>query len=266
MAKENGKVISISSVKGGVGKTTMAINLAGIYFLMKKRVLIIDADFYSGGVSAWLDIRNKKDIFMLIDSISNNRYSNIRDYVTSYNSGIDVLASPHDPRCALKIDCKYIPMIFEFARREYDVIIVDTNHIMNEVNLMILDSVDSSLFMVTNDLIDLKNMKSMISIFKDTGKSNYLVCLNSSRDTGRDYLSLFDIRNILKCNIDYTITNSFYIKNIDKYVLNGEILTLNRSIIRFHGGDINRLKSIACGLIKCGSNKDDDDKEGDNDE
>ena len=76
MAKNNGKIISITSVKGGVGKTTMAINLAGIYYLMKKKVLIIDADFYSGGVSTWLDIRNKKDIFMMIDSISNNRYSN----------------------------------------------------------------------------------------------------------------------------------------------------------------------------------------------
>lgn len=250
MAVKNGKIISISSVKGGVGKTTMTINLAGIYYMMKKRVLIIDADFYSGGVSAWLDIRNKKDIFMLIDSISNNRYSDIKDYVVSYNSGIDVLASPRDPRCALKIECKYIPMIFELASRDYDVVLVDTNHIMNEVNLMILDQVDMSLFMVTNDLIDLKNMKSMIQIFKNTDKKNYLVCLNSSRDTGRDYFSLFDIRNILKCNIDYTITNSFYIKNIDKYVLNGEILTLNRNILRFHAGDMNRLRSIASELIK----------------
>jgi pilus assembly protein CpaE len=106
----------------------MAINLAGIYYMMKMRVLIIDADFYSGGVSAWLDIRNQKDIFMMIDSISNNRYSNIRDYVTSYNNGIDVLASPRDPRCALKVDCKYIPMIFEFAKREYDVILFDTSY------------------------------------------------------------------------------------------------------------------------------------------
>lgn len=250
MASKNGKIISISSVKGGVGKTTMAINLAGIYYMMKMRVLIIDADFYSGGVSAWLDIRNKKDIFMMIDSISNNRYSTIRDYVSEYNSGIDVLASPHDPRSALKIDCKYIPMIFEFAKREYDVVIVDTNHIMNEVNLMVLDHADMSLFMVTNDLLDLKNMKSMVSIFKDTGKTNYLVCLNCSRDTGRDYLSLFDIRNILKCNIDYTISSSFYIKNIDKYVLNGEILTLNRNILRFHGGDINKIKALAKELIR----------------
>ena len=158
MALKTGKVISISSTKGGVGKTTMATYLAGIYYMMKKKVLIIDADFYSGGVSTWLDIRNKKDIFMMIDSISNNRYSNISDYVVSYNNGIDVLASPKDPRCAIKIESKYIPVILDFARREYDVVIVDTNHIMNEVNLMILDHSDMSLFMVTNDLIDLKNM------------------------------------------------------------------------------------------------------------
>ena len=249
MASCNGKVISISSVKGGVGKTTMAINLAGIYYMMKYKVLIIDADFYSGGISTWLDLKNKKDIFMLIDSISNNRYSNIRDYVTSYNNGIDVLASPRDPRCALKVDSKYIPMIFELAKREYDIIIVDTNHIMNEINLMILDHVNYSLLMVTNDIIDLKNMKSLINIFKTTNKDNYLLCLNESRDTGRDYFSMFDIRNVLKCNIDYTISNSFYIKNIDKYVLNGEILTLNRKILRFHSGDINKLKMIASGLI-----------------
>ena len=250
MAGKNGKIISVSSVKGGVGKTTMAINLAGIYYMMKKRILIIDADFYSGGVSTWLDVRNMKDIFMMIDSLSNNRYSNINDYVVEYKEGIDILASPRDPRCAIKIDSKYIPVILEFAKREYDVVIVDTNHIMNEVNLMILDNVDMSLFMVTNDLVDLKNMKSMVSIFKETGKTNYLIVLNSSRDTGRDYLSLFDIRNVLKCNIDYSISSSFYIKIIDKYVLNGEILTLNRNILRFHAGDINKLKLLATELIR----------------
>ena len=250
MAKaKNGKIISISSVKGGVGKTTMAINLAGIYYSMGMKVLIIDADFFSGGISVWLDLRNKKDIFTLITSIANNMYTNLSDYVTSYNNGIDVLASPRDPRSAMKIESKFIPVVFEFARKNYDVIIVDTNHIMNEINLMILDNSYMSLFMITNDLVDLKNMKSIISIFKDTDKTNYLVCLNNSRDTGKDYISLFDMRNIIKCNIDYTISSSFYIKNIDKYVMDGEILTLNKNINRFHSNDINRLKSIANELI-----------------
>ena len=65
------------------------------------------------------------------------------------------------------------------------------------LNLMILDNVYKSLFMITNDLVDLKNTKSLINIFKETGKSNYLLCLNCSRDTGRDYFSIFDIRNII---------------------------------------------------------------------
>ena len=39
-----------------------------------------------------------------------------------------------------------------------------------------------TLFIITNDIVDLKNMKSLISIFKDTDKKNYLILLNNSRD------------------------------------------------------------------------------------
>ena len=81
-----------------------------------------------------------------------------------------------------------------------------------------------SLFIVTNDLVDLKNMKSLLSVFIDTDKKNYLICLNSSRDTGRDYMSMYDIRATIDSNIDYTISSNYYIKNIDKYVMSGEIL------------------------------------------
>ena len=244
-----GKVISISSVKGGVGKTTMVVNLAGIYYMMKLRVLIIDGDFYSGGISAWLGVQNKRDVFQLVDAISNNRFTKIGDYVASYNNSIDVLASPRDPRSAIKIDSKYIPIILDLARREYDIVLVDTNHVMNEVNLNILDNSYMSLFLITNDLVCLKNMKSMVSIFKDTGKKNYLVCLNKSVDIGKDYFSLFDIRSVIKNNVDYTVSDSFNIKNIDKYILAGDILTLNNKISRFHSKDVNHIKDIAIELI-----------------
>ena len=91
MALKSGKVISIASVKGGVGKTTMCLNLAGIYHLMDKKVLIIDLDLFSGGISVCLDIKNEKDIFMLIDSINNNRFTKLEDYVTKYNKNIDIM-------------------------------------------------------------------------------------------------------------------------------------------------------------------------------
>lgn len=250
MNNTNGKVISICSVKGGVGKTTTLLNLAGIYQMLKKRVLIIDFDLYSGGVAALLNLRNKKDIFMMIDSISNNRFTQISDYIEHYNNNIDILSCPRDPRQASKIDSKYIPIILDLARKEYDVVLVDTTHILDENNLVLYDLSYMLLFIITNDLVDLKNMKSLISIFKDLEKKNYLICLNNSRDTGKDFMSLFDIRNVIKNNIDYTISKNFYIKNIDKYALNGEILTLNRNIVRFHSGDVENMKKMAIDLIK----------------
>ena len=244
-----GKVISVSSVKGGVGKTTILLNLAGIYCELGKRVLIIDLDLFSGGVAISLNVKNTKDIFMLVDSMANNRFTELNKYVTSYNKNIDVLAAPRDPRDAMKIESRYIPLVFDAAKKEYDVVLVDTSHVLNEANLTILDYSYMSLFIITNDLVDLKNMKSLLSIFNDTDKKNYLICLNNSRDTGKDYMSMYDIRTTIDDNVNYTISNSYYIKNIDKYVMNGEILTLNKKINTFHAKDISNMQKMALDLI-----------------
>lgn len=244
-----GKIITISSVKGGVGKTTMTLNLAGIYCELNKRVLIIDLDLYFGGIAASLNVKNKKDIYTMIDSMANNRFTELKKYVTTYNKNIDVLACPKDPRMGAKVSGRYIPVIFDLAKKEYDVVLVDTYHILDEINLTALDYSYMTLFIITNDIVDLKNMKSLISIFKDTDKKNYLILLNNSRDIGKDYLSLYDIRTIIKNNIDYTLSKNYYIKNIDKYTISGEILTLNNSINLFHSKDINNMKKMALDLI-----------------
>ncbi len=244
-----GKIITISSVKGGVGKTTMTLNLAGIYCELNKRVLIIDLDLYSGGIAASLNVKNKKDIYTMIDSMANNRFTELKKYVTTYNKNIDVLACPKDPRMGAKVSGRYIPVIFDLAKKEYDVVLVDTYHILDEIKLTALDYSYMTLFIITNDIVDLKNMKSLISIFKDTDKKNYLILLNNSRDIGKDYLSLYDIRTIIKNNIDYTLSKNYYIKNIDKYTISGEILTLNNSINLFHSKDINNMKKMALDLI-----------------
>ena len=255
MNNQNGKIITISSVKGGVGKTTLTINLAGLYFLMKKKVLIIDLDLYAGGVATCLNINNKKDIYMLVDTLSNNKTIELSDYVSKYNSGIDVLSNPKDPRDVSKIESKYINKIFDIAKREYDIILVDTSHLLDETCLVALDASYNSAFVITNDLVDLKNMKSLVSIFNEMNKTNYRVVLNNSRDTGRDYINLFDIRNMIKRNVDFTISKNFYIRNIDKYILNGEILTLNKSISRFYSNDIKNMNKLALSLINDNKNE-----------
>lgn len=245
----NGKVITISSTKGGVGKTTLVMNLAGIYFLMKKKVLIVDLDLYSGGIATCLNIDSKKDIYGLIDTLSNNKNAVLAEYVTSYNNGIDVLPCPKDPRNVSKIENTYIGRVIDMAKYDYDVVLVDTSHSLDAVCLTAIESSYNSLFVITNDLVDIKNMKSLVNIFDEMEKENYKIVLNNSRDTGRDYISLFDIRKMIKRNIDYTISRNFYIRNIDKYILKGEILTLNKFINRFYNLEIKNMNKLANSLL-----------------
>lgn len=250
MKKQAAKVISIFSCKGGVGKTTTTLNLAGIYDLMGKKVLIIDLDLNSGGIAVSLNVDVKKSIYNVVDDMSNNRFKDIYDYTVNYNDNISVLPSPVDPRDSLKVDSSYIKFLITSAIYKYDVVLIDTSHNISPISLAALDNSDNTLFMITNDPVDLKNARSMISIFNDTDKTNYKVVFNSSKDTGKDYFSLFDVKNIIKHNIDYTIDKSFYVKNIDKYIIDGEILTLNKKIRAQKKSDVNKLMKLANSLIE----------------
>ena len=71
-------------------------------------------------------------------------------------------------------------------------------------------------------------------------------------DDGDAIKRAHEYANTVKLPIKCESNKTYYIKNIDKYVLNGEILTLNRSVNRFHGGDVAKLKKIALKLLESG--------------
>lgn len=250
MAVRQAKIITITSVKGGTGKTTTLLNLAGIFEKKKMKVLIVDLDLYSGGIAVSLNIDVEHDLFEMMDDLNNNRFRNMEDYIVAYDEYIDVIPAPKDPRTAGKINSKYLQVIYAKAKLKYDVILVDTNHDLNQLNLVNLDYSDQILYVITNDPVDLKNMRTMVSIYHDMEKKNYQIILNEASDRQKNYFSAYDIKNILKDNIDYTIPVSFYIKNIDKYVLDGKILTLDSRIQRKYKKEIAHFEKIAQAILK----------------
>jgi len=250
MALNKAKVFTITSVKGGVGKTTTVLNLAGIYSRMNKKVLIIDLDLYSGDIAATLNLNYNNDIYNLFEEINNKKFNSFDDYVTSYNEYIKVLAAPKDPRFGRKIDSKILNLILYKASMKFDVILIDTNHILTDINLVALDASDQILYLINNDSMNLKNMKTMVSILNNMDKSNYRIILNESNNKGKTYYNKYDIKNIINKNVNYIIPSSFYIKNIDKYIIEGKIITLESSIFKKYKSAMKIYDMIALDILK----------------
>lgn len=247
------KVFTISSVKGGVGKTTFILNLAAIFKRINKKVLVVDLDLYCGDIASTLNIPNALDIYNLFEDINNNKLNDFDDYITTYTDGIDILPSPKDPRFARKINSKVLDIILYKASLKYDVILIDTNHILTDINLFAFDYSDEILYLINNDSMNLKNMKSFISILNDMEKTNYKVILYNAREKGRNFYNKYDIKNIINNGVDYIIPESFYIKNMDKYIIKGNILLLDNLIYRKYKNTTKIFNMIAKDLLTEGS-------------
>lgn len=230
MAIKKAKIITVTSVKGGTGKTTTLLNLAGVLSKRKKKTLIIDLDLYTGAIAASLNVDIATDLYRLTNDMGMNKFDNIENYVCNYNEFIDIIPAPKDPRLANKINSKYLSLVLKKVSMRYDVVLLDTTHLLNDIKLLALDNSDYILYLITNDMTDLKNMKSMVSIYKDMDNDKYRIILNKSLDRNRSYFTNYDIKTIIGTNVDYEVPNNFYVKNIDKYVVEGKIFSLNKHI------------------------------------
>ena len=244
----------IFSAKGGVGKTTNLINLAGILSQLDKKVLIIDFDLYTGVVAKYLNRAFDRSLYNLSDDLANKRYEKLSNYTILYNENISLLSAPKDPRYANKIDIRFISDIISMATLEYDVVLIDTNQALDACNLRILEVVDEILFMTTGDPLDLSNMKSLITIFDSLKFDNYKVILNNSRDPYKTYLGSFELKKILGCNIDYEFSSDMFLKDMDKYVMEGRIMTLDPAFPNIMTYDYQVFVTMAMDIL--GVNKD----------
>lgn len=245
-----GKIVCFYGGKGGVGKTTTLLSLAGTLSKLNKKVLIVDLDLTNGAIAISLNREANKTIFNFVEDYINNKYNDLDKYITKYDENISFVASPKDPRYASRIDVKYIDILLEKSVYNYDVVLIDTPSILNEISVYSLDKSDVVYLLTTNDCVSLKNIKNIVNLFIENNLDKYRIILNNSFIPNKDYFSNYDIKNIIGHNVDYVISSSFHVNNLDELVVNGEIITYKYSKFK----DEKIFKLIANEII--GGNKD----------
>jgi len=160
-----GRIFCVYSPKGGVGRTTIATNLAvALRQMTNKKVALVDGSLYFGDVGVMLHLPSPKTILELVTRINELDEDLLRDVMVPHSSGIKVLLAPLQPQEGELVQAIHITRILAEMRRAFDYIIIDTWPSFAESVLAMTDMADRILLVMTLELPAIKNTKGFLDI------------------------------------------------------------------------------------------------------
>jgi pilus assembly protein CpaE len=172
------RIVSVFAPKGGVGKTTIAFNLAVGMAQMEQRTVLVDGSLQFGDLRALLKVPN--DAPSILDLPTDRiAESDLSDVLWRDPSGIDILLAPPRVEMAEMVTARDVDKILSLLRRVYSSIVIDMSSAVSDINLAFFDASDTIVEIVTYDSTTIHNTIAMADTFRSIGypasKVHYLV-------------------------------------------------------------------------------------------
>ena len=205
----DGQIIAIFSPKGGVGRTTVAVNMAiAAATELGKSVVIVDGSFQFGDVGVLLNLNPKnKSIADLVPELEAGELESIDTFVINHSAGIRVLLAPPSPEMAELITPSGVRRVLEALRRGHDLVIVDCTSWFNETTLAILDAADTILTMLSLEITSIKNMRLFLEVAEQLGYEQDKVKLVLNRADSSLGIRVQDVESSIGRKVDHTIVS-----------------------------------------------------------
>lgn len=203
------KVISVTGAKGGVGKTTVAVNLA---VLLAKRlpnkVALIDLYAQFGDVATMMNITPKHTVAELAPICDELDADLLQTYITKHRSGVHVLVASVKPVPLDAVTAKCLDNLLYTLKRSYRYVIIDLPPMLHESTLHVL--AHSNTILLIANLFELTTATDSKRFFdalqqEHISKDNIGVVLNRVSKANR--LNTADVQRMLDCGILAEIPN-----------------------------------------------------------
>ena len=201
------RVITVFGTKGGIGKTTISVNLAVLLAQMGKKTAIIDTDLQFGDVNVFLDLDPKDTIAELAQDRNASDIDAIKRFMMLHYSGVSVLCAPKSPEYAEYVTAKHIETIINTMRPHYDYIIIDTTPMFNDATLVAIENANLVLLVSALDISTLRNTRMCLNILDSIQQKDKVeLIVNRITDgiiTIRDVKRVLDMQIKNRISLDY---------------------------------------------------------------
>lgn len=210
--KNKCKIISVFSNKGGIGKTSLATNLAlELAKITKENIALIDLNFQMGDITTFLDLKPSFNISYMLENLDKINETFLLSTLEKYkNTSLYVLADPPYFKQADNIQPKQITRLFNTLKETFSYIIVDAEASFDGKNIAALDNSDLIMLVTVANLPALRNTQRCLELFEKLGYDKEKIKIVVNRYMENDEIKEADIEKVLSKDIYWKIPNNYF--------------------------------------------------------
>ena len=204
-----GKVITLFSPRGGVGKTVLSTNLGVALAALDNscKVAIVDCNLEFGDVAMALNIMPKASISDMITDIEQLDERVLSRYMVNFTDNLHVLPAPFKPEKAESITQQHLTTVINLLKKQYNFIIVDTAPLFSDIILGIMDITDLLLLLAVPDILTTKNVRLSLDTLNTIGYPQEKIILVLNRANSAAGLSVAEMEESINSKFKVILPN-----------------------------------------------------------
>lgn len=205
----SGRVITVAAPKGGVGKTTVATNLARVLAEESPRgVVLVDLDVQFGDVAAALDLEPEFTIGDIFAGAALGDPIALKTHLASHGSGLQVACGVASPEEADVLTVEKISKLLEVLRNEFRYVVIDTAPGLSEHVLTALDFTTDLVLVTSLDVPSVRGLRKELEVLDRLPlppHTRHVVLNNADKMAG---LTVTDVEATIGRRVDVTLPRS----------------------------------------------------------
>ena len=208
---ERGELIAVYSGKGGLGGTSIAVNLAQALGAQKtdSRVALLDLVVTGGDVRVFLNLKPAYDLSHLIAKGSQVDTELLNSVLTPVQGGVWALPTGDTPEDEELFDTAAVNSILGLLRSQFGYTVVDCEHHLSEATLTALDAAGRIVLVTQLTVPALRSTQRSLAVCRRLGYEESKLCVVVNRYQSGDVLPVKDAEDLLQAPIFYRLPNDY---------------------------------------------------------